>query len=130
MQRNNTSWGTGGTTCPFVFKRKSAVARVRGYGEAPAKLLEERTSREAFEAELKARTTEHIGRLCEEERERRNIVERERDMLRSERDELELKCKAKDRKIAALQEKLAVAQATADVVVLGDSDSSGDDEVA
>jgi hypothetical protein len=68
--------------------------------------------------------------VCEEERERRKSVEGERDMLMFERDELELKCKAKDRKIAALQEKLAVAQATADVVVLGDSDSSGDDEVA
>jgi len=33
------------------------VAHVRGYGEAQAMLLEERASREAFEAELKARTT-------------------------------------------------------------------------
>jgi hypothetical protein len=48
-----------------------------------ATLREERTAREAFEAELEAQTTENIRRVREEERERMSKLEGERETLMS-----------------------------------------------
>lgn len=96
------------------------------YGEALAKLQEERAAREAFEAELEAQTTENIRRVREEERERIRRLEGEKETLMSALSDskemkgwLQDKCKTQEAEIASLRDRLAAAEAAASVMQKG-----------